>query len=272
MPRHELAKLCGTTKSSLDRALRKFGFKGLVTYTNHNSSMGNRGTVITWTGDRVESEASGDTASHRLTQRHSDTPGDTAMRCVTHRPPLLERKKEDLSLYPRGESEEESPRGKLLALTGEDFETFWPHLANLPKGGFGVKQVRQLVDRLTKVDTPLDGIMQSLHHAEFAVKNGLARDKTGKPVEGAGYFFNAFLADGFYDRPPSYLSPRERALKAREEELAREKEAAARVEEAAFQSWMDSLSDEEKAEILAANRMPGPERAKLYKAYRERKT
>ncbi len=157
-------------------------------------------------------------------------------------------------------------KGKLLALSQAQMALLWPKLTGID---FGPDQIGQIVALLEAQGKSLDRIMKSLDYIDHELEAGTAKDKEGKAV-GTGYIFNALARNGYWRRPQGYKSAEELAI---EDEIAEAEaitKARKKAEEAKFQAWLDNLPDEEKAAILAANRMPGPERTKLFKAYKER--
>ena len=157
-------------------------------------------------------------------------------------------------------------KGKLLALSQAQMALLWPKLAGID---FGPDQIGQIVALLEAQGKSLDRIMKSLDYIDHELEAGTAKDKEGKAV-GTGYIFNALARNGYWRRPQGYKSAEELAI---EDEIAEAEaitKARKKAEEAKFQAWLDNLPDEEKTAILAANRIPGPERTKLFKAYKER--
>ena len=137
---------------------------------------------------------------------------------------------------------------KLEALTEGDVAFHWPELAKL---GFGTHQVRQVLQRLEQVGIGPERIAQGLTHAEWELKAGIMRDKNGEPVANpANWTFSILARQGYYRRPPGYVSPLEQAALDASEE--KQKLAAARQAhfEAEYAAWEAGLSETERQAIL----------------------
>ena len=161
---------------------------------------------------------------------------------VTLSPDMIDRK--NLSI-----SSMQSAREQLAALTGKDLEFHWPRLT---AQGFGLHQIRQIVQRLDQTGTPLDHILQGLTHAEWELEHDGMRDKDGAAVKHpVNWLFKILARQGYYPRPANYVSPQEQAE--RDATLERERMVASQEarREAAFVAWLSELSDENRATILA---------------------
>lgn len=155
--------------------------------------------------------------------------------------PLLDRKKEESkSIYQelRKEGEEQEPPvlSWLRHLTGEEFEMYWPGLAQI---GFGCRQIQQALQQLiaqgqAMTDDFAKGLRASLDHADFAVSapEGL-RDRHGTTVANpSGYIYRALARDGYYAAPKGYVSPTAQRAADEAARLVKEAEAEAALQQA----------------------------------------
>lgn len=159
--------------------------------------------------------------------------------------------------------EEDSVCLKLRSLSEEDLEFHYPNLA---RTGFGVEQIRQVLERLAKVDKSPARLFESLEHAEFELGQGPLKDKDGEVVGNpCAFVFTALAKTGYYRRPKGFVSAEELAAQEAEEQLAVVLKARERTEAARFEAWKAGLTSAERAAILA-NRM-GPEEQWLKNHY-----
>lgn len=157
------------------------------------------------------------------------------------------------------------PEAKLLSLTDNDLEFYWP---NLFRHGFTTHQIRQIVERLKKIDKSADLVLRSLDYAEWELEQGSMLDKDGNAVENpCSFVFNSLAKTGYYRRPKGYVSPEEQAeedrkaqaeaLKKKIEERERiEKEAREAKEREECKAWWESLGEEERRELEAQRKGP----------------
>ena len=96
-----------------------------------------------------------------------------------------------------------------LQLLDEEALAFhWPELA---KQGFGMEQIGQIIKRLEQIDVKTDKVISGLHHAEWALENGCMKDAKGEPVGNpVNWVFSILARQGYYPRPPGYVSPEEK--------------------------------------------------------------
>ncbi len=139
----------------------------------------------------------------------------------------------------------------------------WPRVAAT---GFGQSQVEQLcrvlVERLRLTIPDLaERLISSLSHAEALLEKGPLIDRYGNLVGNPkGYIFSALVDDGHFDPPAGWLSPEQ--LEAQEQERKRQEESrlheheiaetekmAREKNETAFETWFDSLTNEELSEL-----------------------
>ncbi len=135
-----------------------------------------------------------------------------------------------------------------LQLLDEEALAFhWPELA---KQGFGMEQIGQIIKRLEQIDVKTDKVISGLHHAEWALENGSMKDAKGEPVGNpVNWVFSILARQGYYPRPPGYVSPEEKM----EQDAAIEAERLQKVRQARFLSeyalWIAGLSLEERESI-----------------------
>ncbi len=196
-------------------------------------------------------------------QTRTDTDSSFEQFNRTVQPPLLDRKKESISLSnTEVQPDSVSP---LVSLTAEDIAFYWPQLAAID---FGVSQIRQIFDRLQKqgraIDSTLtDSVRQGLTHADAALDlaGGQLMDNKGNPVaDPRAYVFRALARDGYYAAPKGYVSPEAQRLKDEAEQarllaeakktLTLQQEAQKEAEQgAAYETWRNSLTEGEMDEI-----------------------
>jgi len=154
--------------------------------------------------------------------------------------PLDNRNRKTLS-YVEEKKDAETTYDKLRQLTDEDLAEQYPHLS---AGGFGVSEIRRLIEHWKKFDLRPVNFYQSLTHADWAFEHNL-KDAKGNPI-GVGYVFNALKRHGAYDRPIGYKSLVEKIAQQSEEEKAFFEQIAAqeKSEEAGrdFQEWLVSIA------------------------------
>ena len=95
------------------------------------------------------------------------------------------------------------------------------------------------------------------------------RDKQGQPVaDPCAWVYRSLASQGYYRRPAGYVSAEEQA----ERDAIEEAKALIRTRENArqerFRAWLQSLSGEEKENVLAGR--IGPEEAWLKKEWSKR--
>jgi hypothetical protein len=136
---------------------------------------------------------------------------------------------------------------RLEAMTEDDLAFHWPNLA---KVGFGTCQLRQIVERLSRVAIGAGKVMQGLTHAEWELENGVMHDKSGAPVTSpVDWVFTSLSKNGYYRRPAGYVSPQEQAEFDAVEETRRMADARKAHKEAVFDTWLADLLPEERAAI-----------------------
>ncbi len=154
--------------------------------------------------------------------------------------PLDNRNRKILS-YVEEKKDAETTYDKLKQLTDEDLAEQYPHLN---AGGFGVSEIRRLIEHWKKFDLKPVNFYQSLTHADWAFEHNL-KDAKGNPI-GVGYVFNALKRHGAYDRPVGYKSLVEKIAQQSEEEKAFFEQIASqeKSEEAGrdFQEWLVSIA------------------------------
>jgi hypothetical protein len=161
------------------------------------------------------------------------------------------------------ERKEDSVCLKLRSLSEEDLEFHYPNLA---RTGFGVEQIRQVLERLAKVDKSPARLFESLEHAEFELGQGPLKDKDGVVVGNpCAFVFTALAKTGYYRRPKGFVAAEELAAQEAEEQLAAVLKARERTAAARFEAWKAGLTPTERAALLA-NRM-GPEEQWLKNHY-----
>ena len=135
----------------------------------------------------------------------------------------------------------------LQLLDEETLAFHWPELA---KQGFGMEQIGQIIRRLEQINVKKDKVINGLNHAEWALENGCMKDAKGEPVDNpVNWVFSILARQGYYPRPPGYVSPEEKM----EQDAAIEAERLKRAQEARFVSeyalWLTELSPEEREGI-----------------------
>ncbi|MDR3628935.1 MAG: hypothetical protein P4L42_01225 [Desulfocapsaceae bacterium] len=136
---------------------------------------------------------------------------------------------------------------KLQLLDEKALAFHWPELA---KQGFGMEQIGQIIKRLEQIDVKTDKVISGLHHAEWALENGCMKDAKGEPVGNpVNWVFSILARQGYYPRPPGYVSPEEKM----EQDAAIEAERLQKARQARFVSeyalWLAGLSPEEREGI-----------------------
>jgi hypothetical protein len=135
-----------------------------------------------------------------------------------------------------------------LQLLDEEALAFhWPELA---KQGFEMEQIGQIIRRLEQIDVKTDKVISGLHHAEWSLENGSMKDAKGEPVGNpVNWVFSILARQGYYPRPPGYVSPEEKM----EQDAAIEAERLQKARQARFLSeyalWLAGLSSEERESI-----------------------
>lgn len=169
---------------------------------------------------------------------HSDIRSD-----LLSPPSILEKKdREILSISSQGDRE------RLEALAEEDIAFHWPELA---RAGFGTAQIRQIIQRREQVGEDVRHIMQGLAFAEWELARQCMKDAKGKAVEApVNWVFRILASQGYYPRPPGYVSPDEQAERDREEIVKREQEAREARFTVEAEAWAAALSPDEREAIL----------------------
>ena len=158
-------------------------------------------------------------------------------------------------------------REKNLSISLRVLQTTWPKLAET---GFGLEQVRQIVDNLTALGKPTDRILAGLDHIEFELTHDQLVDKDGQPVsDPCSWAFRALAQNGYYRRPKGYVSAEEQALRDQEEEAKALLTARKNAEQAQFEAWQASLSPEELA-VCLRDHPGGPKEAWLKHIWKEK--
>ena len=177
-------------------------------------------------------------------------------------PSILEKKdREILSISSLGDKE------RLEALAEEDIAFHWPELA---RAGFGTAQIRQIIQRREQVGEDVRHVMQGLAFAEWELARQCMKDAKGKAVEApVNWVFRILASQGYYPRPPGYISPDEQAERDREETIKREQEAREARFSAEAEAWAATLSADEREAILgpkggASAIMPEAVRLRMY--------
>jgi len=157
-------------------------------------------------------------------------------------------------------------REKNLSISLAVLQTTWPTLA---KTGFGLEQLRQIVENLTALAKPTDRILQGLDHIEFELTHGELVDKEGQPVaDPCSWTFRSLAQNGYYRRPKGYVSSEEQALLDQEAEAQAVLLARKKAEQARFEAWQAGLSPEELEEFLR-DHPGGPKEAWLKHVWKE---
>lgn len=145
-------------------------------------------------------------------------------------------------------SQSTKPEHRLEELTEEDISFHWPTLA---RDGFGTAQIRQICQRLHKIDIPTTRILQGLTHAEWEMAYGTRKDSKGNPIEKpAHWVFETLARQGYYPRPAGYVSPQEQAERDAAEEKARFAAAHEARKEAEYEAWAAQLTAQERERIV----------------------
>ena len=113
-----------------------------------------------------------------------------------------------------------------------------------------MEQIGQIIRRLEQINVKKDKVINGLNHAEWALENGCMKDAKGEPVDNpVNWVFSILARQGYYPRPPGYVSPEEKM----EQDAAIEAERLKRAQEARFVSeyalWLTELSPEEREGI-----------------------
>ncbi len=249
----DIAKLTGISEGSVRTIISRF--KKLNILESRFARMGNcQGMKITLNEDVVRSLPFFKQTTPVTNPEHDPVTNPDGDKRTLEQP--LEHSKKDRK------NTSLSILEKLQKLTDDDIRFFYP---SLHQAGFGVSQIHQVIDRLEKIDRPLDKIFQSLDHAEWELENDAMLDKNGNRVQDpCSYVFNSLARTGYYRRPKGYESPDERALKDQEEEARALQEAQRKKEMAAFEAWRGSLSQEEMDTITQNSYGPQEEWLKHY--------
>ena len=158
-------------------------------------------------------------------------------------------------------------RKKNLSISSCVLETTWPHLTRC---GFGLEQLRQVVDNLASLDKPTDRLIQGLDHIEFELEHGQLVDKDGQAVaDPCSWAFRALAQNGYYRRPKGYVSAEEQALRDAEQEARAVLAARQQAEQAQFEAWRDGLGEDALAEAMRGS-PGGPRDAWLKRVWKER--
>lgn len=145
-------------------------------------------------------------------------------------------------------SQSMEPEHRLEELTEEDISFHWPTLA---RDGFGTAQIRQICQRLHKIDIPTTRIPQGLIHAEWEMAHGIRKDAKGNPIEKpANWVFETLARQGYYPRPAGYISPQEQAERDAAEEQAQFAAAHEARMDAEYEAWAVQLSPQERSRII----------------------
>lgn len=155
---------------------------------------------------------------------------------------------------------------KSLSISLGTLQTSWPTLA---RAGFGLEQIEQIHAALAQLGKSLDRIVQGLDHAEWELAEGKMLDKQGQPVaDPCAWVYRSLASQGYYRRPAGYVSAEEQA----ERDAIEEAKSLTRTRENArqerFRAWLQSLSGDEKENVLAGR--IGPEEAWLKKEWAKR--
>ncbi|SHJ63142.1 hypothetical protein SAMN02745165_02817 [Malonomonas rubra DSM 5091] len=183
--------------------------------------------------------------------------------------PLDYRDRKTLS-YSDEQTKTKTSYESLRQLTDEDIAEQYPHLF---AGGFGMSEIRRLIDHWKKFDTQPINFYQSLNHADWAFEHKL-KDAKGEPI-GVGYVFNALKRHGAYDRPIGYKSLVEKIAQQTKEEKALLEQIAdqdkAETADNEFQEWLTSLAgqvDETVKDVIRKYPfMEGMNQDKLLRTY-----
>lgn len=186
---------------------------------------------------------------------------------------FIGEKRSDQTVRPNGQTNGQTiltsrkkDREEDLSISHEALETSWPTLA---RAGFGLNQIEQIHAALAQLGKSPDRIVQGLDHAEWELAEGKMLDKQGQPVaDPCAWVYRSLASQGYYRRPAGYVSAEEQA----ERDAIEEAKALTRTRENArqerFRAWLQSLSGEEKENVLAGR--IGPEEAWLKKEWAKR--
>lgn len=185
---------------------------------------------------------------------------------ATHDATQPKRIDRSLSIYPLTGAN--AARQKLETLADSDIELFWPELF---RQGFRATQIRQILASLDKLGIKCDDVAQGLGYAEWLLAADCLCDKHGDLVENpVSWVFKTLSRQGYYPRPPGYVSPEEQAARDAAEEKKRLAAAVEELHEAEFCAWSSQLNPEERIGIIQAaaggNPFPMPDSVRL-KAY-----
>lgn len=183
--------------------------------------------------------------------------------------PLDYRDRKTLS-YAEEKKTPETVYENLRELTDQDIAEQYPHLS---AGGFGVSEIRRLIDHWKKFDIVPKNFFQSLNHADWAFEHKL-KDAKGELI-GVGYVFNALRRHGAYDRPVGYKSLVEMVAQQTQEEKALLEKIAdqenAETAEQEFKQWLTTLGDNVDETVKEVIRkypfMEGMSQEKLLRTY-----
>ena len=161
-------------------------------------------------------------------------------------PSILEKK--DREILSISSQSTQGYREKLEALDEEDVAFHWPELA---RAGFGTAQIRQIIQRREQVAEDARHVMQGLTFAEWELARQCMKDAKGNAVEApVNWVFRILASQGYYPRPPGYISPDEQAERDREEIIKREQEAREARFAVEAEAWAAALSVDEREAIL----------------------
>jgi hypothetical protein len=151
--------------------------------------------------------------------------------------------RKDLSI-----SDEKTAKQCKLQLLDEKALAFhWPELA---RQGFGMEQIGQIIKRLEQIDVRTDKVISGLHHSEWALENGCMKDAKGEPVGNpVNWVFSILARQGYYPRPPGYVSPEEKMEQDAAIEAERLQKARQARLKADFAFWVEGLSPEDRESI-----------------------
>ena len=184
-------------------------------------------------------------------------------------PSILEKidRKKNLSISSQNPLEHKE---RLEALNEEDMAFHWPELA---RSGFGTAQIRQIIQRREQIGEDIRHVMQGLTYAEWALAHNAMHDKNGAAVTSpTTWVFKILATQGYYPRPPGYVSPHEQAERDHAVNLKKEQEAHEARMTAAYEAWAAQLPAPEKAAIVGpreGSRLPMPEGVRLRQYFRD---
>lgn len=167
--------------------------------------------------------------------------------------------RKNLSISSNSMDGDNGDRERLEAFSEEDIAFNWPELAQI---GFGTIQIRQIVEVRGKEQDGLKNIMQGLTYADWEFAHHGLRTKKGEEIKSPlNWIFSIFLRQGYYPRPPGYISPEEQADLDRTTELAKQQEARKARLEAEYEEWFANCTIDERKSI--SSRIELPEKAAL---------